>query len=112
MAGPEGSDEVDNERLNHVCFSKDCEWLLFTGNLGGVTAEPVSLPNQYQPYGDLYLVKLDGSGLRRLTCNAYENGTPEWHSSAIPITTLDIEGNVVVGDKLRGEFDDVLWMNC
>ncbi|KAL3364942.1 hypothetical protein AABB24_010213 [Solanum stoloniferum] len=112
VAGPEGSDEVDKERLNHVCFSKDCEWLLFTGNLGGVTAEPVSLPNQYQPYGDLYLVKLDGSGLRRLTCNAYENGTPAWHPSAMPMTALDKEQNVIVGDKLRGEFDDVLWMNC
>lgn len=112
VAGPEGSDEVDKERLNHVCFSKDCEWLLFTGNLGGVTAEPVSLPNQYQPYGDLYLVKLDGSGLRQLTCNAYENGTPAWHPSGTPMTALDIERNVIVGDKLRGEFDDVLWMNC
>ncbi|CAN4101890.1 unnamed protein product [Withania somnifera] len=114
VAGLEGSDEVDKERLNHVCFSKDCVWLLFTGNLSGVTAEPVSLPNQYQPYGDVYLVKLDGSGLRRLTCNAYENGTPAWHSSAIPMTTmdLDIKGNVLAGDKLKGQFDDVLWMNC
>ncbi|XP_059310786.1 uncharacterized protein LOC132062180 [Lycium ferocissimum] len=112
VAGPEGSDEVDKERLNHVCFSKDCEWLLFTGNLGGVTAEPVSLPNQYQPYGELYLVKLDGSGLRRLTCNSYENGTPAWHPSAMSMTTLDAEGKELVGDKLRGEFDDVLWMNC
>lgn len=112
VAGTEGSDEVDKERLNHVCFSKDCEWLLFTGNLGGVTAEPVSLPNQYQPYGDLYLVKLDGTGLRRLTLNAYENGTPAWHPSAMPMTTSDIKGNVLVGDKLKGQFDDVLWMNC
>ncbi|XP_057445514.1 uncharacterized protein LOC130737706 [Lotus japonicus] len=83
---PDGSDlrriEVGNdgrERLNHVCFSHDGEWLLFTSNFSGVTMEPVGMPNQFQPYGDLYVVRLDGSGLRRLTCNAYENGTPAWH---------------------------------
>ncbi|PHU13407.1 hypothetical protein BC332_14612 [Capsicum chinense] len=113
VAGPESSDDVNMERLNHVCFSNDSEWLLFTGNLSGVTAEPVSLPNQFQPYGDLYLVKLDGSGLRRLTCNGYENGTPAWHPLAMPMTTRgDTEQSALVGDKLRGEFDDVLWMNC
>ncbi|XP_060174648.1 uncharacterized protein LOC132605540 [Lycium barbarum] len=112
VAGPEGSEEVDKERLNHVCFSKDCEWLLFTGNLSGVTAEPVSVPNQFQPYGDLYLVKLDGSGLRRVTCNGYENGAPAWHPFVVPMTMGDSERSVLVGDKLMGEFDDVLWMNC
>ncbi|KAL5162511.1 Tol-Pal system protein TolB [Glycine soja] len=89
LVGPNGSGlrrvevakgvEGMKERLNHVCFSRDGEWLLFTANLGGVSAEPVGLPNQFQPYGDLYVVRLDGSGLRRLTCNAYENGTPTWH---------------------------------
>ncbi|XP_055830429.1 uncharacterized protein LOC129899470 [Solanum dulcamara] len=113
VAGPEGSEEVDKERLNHVCFSKDCEWLLFTGNMNGVTAEPVSLPNQFQPYGDLYLVRLDGSGLRRLTWNGYENGTPAWHPSDMLMKTAgETERSVLVGDKLKGEFDDVLWLNC
>ena len=45
--------EGKRERLNHVCFNGDGEWLLFTANLGGVTAEPIGLPNQFQPYGDL-----------------------------------------------------------
>ncbi|KAL7200332.1 hypothetical protein ACSBR1_032289 [Camellia fascicularis] len=39
--------EVDRERINHVCFSEDGDWLLFTANLGGVTTEAVSLPNQF-----------------------------------------------------------------
>lgn len=116
VAGPEGSEAVDRERINHVCFSADCEWLLFTANLGGVTAEPISLPNQFQPYGDLHVVRLDGSGLQRLTWNGYENGTPAWHPrdeieldlSRLCLNSDDSGGN---GDKLKGQFDEPLWIN-
>lgn len=110
VAGDEGSDDVDRERINHVCFSSDCEWLLFTANIGGVTAEPVSLPNQFQPYGDLYVVRLDGPGLRRLTWNGYENGTPVWHpgdEKKLGSVCLNDVGNV-----LKGEFDEPLWIKC
>ncbi|KAL2510453.1 tolB protein-related [Abeliophyllum distichum] len=116
--------EEERERLNHVCFSGDGEWLLFTANLGGVTAEPVSIPNQFQPYGDLHLVKLDGSGLRRLTWNGYENGTPAWYPTIIG-RKVACEGNAdelefrrmslgdeVGGDKLKGQFDEPLWIHC
>ncbi|KAJ4727890.1 tolB protein-related [Melia azedarach] len=111
VAAPEGSNEVNRERINHVCFSADGEWLLFTANLGGLNAEPVSLPNQFQPYGDLYIVKLDGSGLRRLTCNAYENGTPAWH----PGNELDLRSRCLGyenGDKLSPQFEEPLWISC
>ncbi|XXG63402.1 hypothetical protein AAC387_Pa05g1604 [Persea americana] len=57
-----GGDDVDRERINHVCFSPDSSWLLFTANLGGVSAETVSLPNQFQLYGELFVARLDGSG--------------------------------------------------
>lgn len=110
VAGEEGSEEVNRERINHVCFSADGEWLLFTSNIGGVTAEPVSLPNQFQPYGDLYVTRVDGSGLRRLTWNGYENGTPAWH----PADETEL-GSVCLndaGNKLSGEFDEPLWINC
>ena len=57
LVRPDGSGlrrvEGKRERLNHVCFSDDGEWLLFTANLGGVTTEPIGLSNQFQPYGDL-----------------------------------------------------------
>ncbi|ESR57828.1 hypothetical protein CICLE_v10019102mg [Citrus x clementina] len=111
VAGPEGSGDVDRERINHVCFSADGEWLLFTANLGAVMAEPVSWPNQFQPYGDLYVVKLDGSGLRRLTWNGYENGTPAWHpGNQLDLGKLRLEDDI--GDKLRGQFDEPLWISC
>ncbi|XP_024980736.1 uncharacterized protein LOC112517621 [Cynara cardunculus var. scolymus] len=108
VVGGEGSEEVDRERINHVCFSADGAWLLFTANIGGVTAEPVSLPNQFQPYGDLYVCRLDGSGLQRLTWNGYENGTPAWHPSGSGMNNIN-KGN---GNKLLGEFDEPLWIVC
>ncbi|KAK2632921.1 hypothetical protein EUGRSUZ_L00886 [Eucalyptus grandis] len=114
LAGPEGSPEVDRERINHVCFSRDGEWLLFTANLGGVTAEPVSWPNQFQPYGELYVVRLDGSGLKRLTWNGFENGTPAWHSMhAVGLgDPWSATGEGWDEDKLRGQFEEPLWISC
>ncbi|XP_022757752.1 uncharacterized protein LOC111304954 [Durio zibethinus] len=111
VAGPKGSSEADRERINHVCFSQDGEWLVFAANIGGVTAEPVSWPNQFQPYGDLYVVRLDGSGLRRLTWNGYENGTPAWHAGGeLEMGRLCL-GNEA-GVKPSGEFDEPLWITC
>ncbi|KDP28318.1 hypothetical protein JCGZ_14089 [Jatropha curcas] len=111
VAGAEGSSEVVRERINHVCFSKDGEWLLFASNLDSVTAEPVSWANQFQPYGDLHVVRLDGSGLRRLTCNGYENGTPAWFSgNELDLDRLSLDKQV--GDKLTGQFDEPLWISC
>ncbi|PIN24558.1 hypothetical protein CDL12_02705 [Handroanthus impetiginosus] len=128
---PDGSDvrrikvadfEEERERLNHVCFSADGEWLLFTANLGGVTAEAVALPNHFQPYGDLYLVRLDGSGLQRLTWDGYENGTPAWHPKLLPggsdgmdhvgvrLSSLSLRDEN--GEKLKGQFDEPLWIKC
>lgn len=106
--------EEERERLNHVCFSADGEWLLFTANLGGVTAEPVALPNQFQPYGELHLVRLDGSGLQRLTWNGYENGTPAWHPivHSDDISRLSLKGEENGEDKLKGDFDEPLWIQC
>ncbi|KAJ6823889.1 uncharacterized protein M6B38_128020 [Iris pallida] len=110
VAGAEGSEDVDRERINHVCFSPDSEWLLFTANFGSVVAEPISLPNHYQPYGDLYVCRVDGTGLRRLTCNAYENGTPVWGSgSDVGLLNLGADG---AGEMLIGRYEEPLWLTC
>lgn len=110
-AGPKGSNDVDIERINHVCFSPNGEWLVFAANIGGVMAEPVSFPNQFQPYGDLYVMRLDGSGLRRLTCDGYENGTPTWHfGGELDMRRLCLGNDA--GVELTGEFDEPLWIPC
>ncbi|XP_021769969.1 uncharacterized protein LOC110734220 [Chenopodium quinoa] len=106
----EGSNDASLERINHVCFSPNGEWLLFTTNMGGVTAEPLSFPNQFQPYGDLFIVKVDGTGLRRLTCNGYENGTPAWHArGGLDVLSLNAYTEMD-GDELKGQFDEPKWI--
>ncbi|MBI5441763.1 MAG: PD40 domain-containing protein [Deltaproteobacteria bacterium] len=69
-------------RNNHPYFSPDGRWLVFTSRRAGYSAEEISLPPQPQPYGDLFAVRLDGTGLTRLTHNAFEEGTPAWASAA------------------------------
>ncbi|XP_047979812.1 uncharacterized protein LOC125221662 [Salvia hispanica] len=100
-----GMDE-ERERLNHVCFSGDGEWVAFAANLGGVTAEAVAQPNQFQPYGELYAVRLDGSGLRRLTFNGFEDGTPMW----APKVFENLHFKFNEGHGLKCEIDDPLWI--
>jgi Tol biopolymer transport system component len=65
-------------RNNHPHFAPDGRWIVFTSRRAGFSAEEISLPHQPQPYGDLFAVRLDGTGLVRLTHNGFEEGTPAW----------------------------------
>lgn len=65
-------------RNNHPHFSPDGQWIVFTSQRAGLSAEEISLPRQPQPYGDLFAICADGSGLVRLTHNGFEEGTPAW----------------------------------
>ncbi|KAJ1697660.1 hypothetical protein LUZ63_006172 [Rhynchospora breviuscula] len=110
IEGQDTDADLAMERINHVCFSPNSKWLLFTANFGAVMAETISGPNQFQPYGDLYACRVDGSGLVRLTCNQYENGTPAWKSGVASLEELSLAEPT--GDKLRGQFDELLWLSC
>ncbi|KAK9136586.1 hypothetical protein Sjap_007180 [Stephania japonica] len=113
VAGREGSKETDRERINHVWFSQDSKWLLFTANMGGVSAEPISLPNQYQPFGELFVCRVDGSGLQRLTWNAYENGTCAWNwRDDLDVGSMSMVDDHVAGEPLMGQFFEPLWLTC
>ncbi|MER3440242.1 MAG: hypothetical protein C4296_02535 [Gemmataceae bacterium] len=69
-------------RNNHPHFSPDGKWVVFASQRAGYSAEEVSLPFQFQPYGDIFAVSLDGKQLWRLTHNGFEEGTPAWGPDA------------------------------
>lgn len=76
-------------RTNHPYFSPDGKSLTFTSDYAGISAEPISNPHHYQPYGEIFRVRLDGSGIERLTHNSYEDGTPAWSPKYIPLVNVE-----------------------
>ena len=67
---------------SHPAWSPDGEWIAFASARGGFKDEAVLHPYNPQPYGDLYVMRADGSDLRQLTDNQFEDGTPTWIPTA------------------------------
>jgi Tol biopolymer transport system component len=94
-------------RTNHPIFSPDSKSLVFTSDYAGISAEPISNPHHYQPYGDIFTVKLDGSNVRRLTHNSYEDGTPAWAPRFIHPNNVELQRR----NDSRCSFEDCHWLN-
>jgi Tol biopolymer transport system component len=65
-------------RHNHPHFSPDGKWIVFASSYAGTSAEAVALPRTDEPFGELFAIRIDGTGLLRLTHNGSSDGTPEW----------------------------------
>ncbi|KAK7311524.1 hypothetical protein RJT34_09728 [Clitoria ternatea] len=95
-------------RTNHPSFSPDGKSLTFTSDYAGISAEPISNPHHYQPYGEIFSIRLDGSGIKRLTHNSYEDGTPAWSPKYIkPVHVESPKG----GPYSYCSFEDCHWLN-
>jgi TolB protein len=62
----------------HNAWSPDGKWIAFTSARGGFKDEAPLHPYNPQPYGDLYIMRANGSGVRALTDDQFEDGTPTW----------------------------------
>src|SRR5436305_12003221 len=64
----------------HATFSPDGEWIAFSTARQGFKDEAVQLllAGTFQPYGEIAVMRPDGSDLRMLTDNSTEEGAPEW----------------------------------
>ena len=93
-------------RTNHPWFSPDGKRIAFTSDYAAVSAEPISNSHHYQPYGEIFVVNLDGSGLHRLTHNSYEDGTPAWAPN--PIRPVDVK---LPKGGPHCSFEDCHWLN-
>jgi len=61
----------------HMGWSADGEHIVFASSRMGFKDE-VSYTDAPQPYGELFVMRYDGSDVQQLTDNQWEDGTPAW----------------------------------
>jgi Tol biopolymer transport system component len=62
----------------HMSWSFDGEWIAFASSRMGFKDE-VAYTDAPQPYGEIFVMRFDGTHLEQLTDNQWEEGTPGWH---------------------------------
>ena len=62
----------------HAAWSPDGQWIAFSSGRGGFNDEAPLHPHNAQPYGQIHVMRSDGTDVRRLTDNPFENATPMW----------------------------------
>lgn len=59
----------------HCAWSPDSKWVAFSSSRGGFKDEAALHPHNAQPYGQIYVMRADGSDVRQLTDDQFEHGT-------------------------------------
>jgi TolB protein len=61
----------------HMSWSPDGEYILFASSRMGFKDE-VAYTDAPQPYGEIFVMRFDGTAVEQLTDNQWEEGTPAW----------------------------------
>ena len=61
----------------HMAWSPDGEHIVFASTRMGFKDE-VPYTDAPQPYGEIFVMRADGSDVQQLTDNQWEEGTPAW----------------------------------
>jgi Tol biopolymer transport system component len=65
----------------HMAWSPDGEHIAFASSRMGFKDE-ITYTDAPQPYGELFVMRYDGSDVQQLTDNQWEDGTPAWQPTA------------------------------
>lgn len=78
---PDGSDlkrlTYGNGNDAHETWSPDGEYIAFASSRMGFKDE-VAYTDAPQPYGEIFVMRFDGTGVEQLTDNQWEDGAPGW----------------------------------
>ena len=62
----------------HSIWSTDGEWVVFSSGRKGFKDEMALYDGVPQPYGEIFAMRADGSDVRQLTDNKWEDASPGW----------------------------------